>query len=237
MRQYTIHPLVVGARDIDRGAMTYLSGYGRRIWLPVYVFYIAGGDRKILVDTGLDEFMVPPEVGQKYGCEILEFEPALASIGLRPDDIDIIIHTHLHDDHCANDQKCSRAKVYVQQLELDAMARPHPIDYRYFPELLDGVDVVPLSGDAEIADGIRVVLTPGHTPGGQSVIINTAAGKVVITGFCCIGENFPESGGVICPGTHWSATEAYDSAVRVRETADILIALHDLSVGAKRSIP
>ena len=237
MTTYKIHPLVVGAREVDQGAMTYLANYGKRVWLPMYVFYLEGGDKTILVDTGLDEFMVPPEVGAKYGLDILNFEPALATVGLKPGDVDVIVHTHLHDDHCANDALCTRAKVYVQQAELDAMKSPHPIEYRYFPELLDGVDVVPLNGDAQIADGLSVMLTPGHTPGGQSVVVNTTAGKAVITGFCCNGENFPKSGGVICPGIHWSAVEAYNSALRVREVADIVLPLHDLSVGTKKTIP
>jgi len=54
---------------------------------------------------------------------------------------------------------------------------------------------------------------------------------------CCNGENFPKSGGVICPGIHWSAVEAYNSALRVREVADIILPLHDLSVGTKKTIP
>ncbi len=203
----------------------------------MYVFYVAGGDKKILVDTGLDEFVVPPEVGEKYGFEVLEFEPALATVGLHVEDIDIIINTHLHDDHCANNSKCKNAKTYVQQAELDFMANPHPVDYRYFPELLDGVNVAPVQGDVEIADGVRIIFTPGHTPGGQSVMVNTAAGKAVITGFCCNGENFPKTGGVICPGVHLNAIEAYESAKRVREMADIVIPIHDLSVGARKKIP
>ncbi len=39
-----------------------------------------GGDEVILVDTGLEEFMVPDHVGEKYGLRILEFEDALADI-------------------------------------------------------------------------------------------------------------------------------------------------------------
>jgi glyoxylase-like metal-dependent hydrolase (beta-lactamase superfamily II) len=81
------------------------------------------------------------------------------------------------------------------------------------------------------------MLTPGHSPGGQSVLVDTSAGKALITGFCCNAENFPKGGGVICPGVHLDAVQAYESARRAREAADILIPLHDLSVGAKKTIP
>jgi N-acyl homoserine lactone hydrolase len=237
MTQYTIYPLVVGANETDQGIMTYLRGYGKRIWLPIYVFYLEGGDQKILVDTGLEQFMVPASVGETYGFQVLEFEAALATVGLKPEEVDIIIHTHLHNDHCENDYKCPQARVYVQQAELDFMAKPHPIDHRYFADILEGVNIVPLQGDAEIADGVSVMLTPGHSPGGQSVLINTAAGRALITGFCCNAENFPKGGGVICPGVHLDAIQAYESAKRAREAADILIPLHDLGVGARKRIP
>jgi glyoxylase-like metal-dependent hydrolase (beta-lactamase superfamily II) len=237
MTEYTIHPLVVGINETDQGVMTYLRGYGRRIYLPIYVFYLEGGREKILVDTGLEQFMVPPGVEEKCGFKVLEFEPALASVGLKPSDIDVIIHTHLHNDHCENDYKCQRARVYAQQAELDFLKSPHPLDHRYFPDILEGVNVVPVQGDAEIVDGVKVILTPGHSPGGQSVLVNTAKGKALITGFCCNAENFPKEGGVVCPGVHLDAIAAYESAKRARGLADILIPLHDLSVGAKKTIP
>ncbi|MFH1673219.1 MAG: N-acyl homoserine lactonase family protein [Pseudomonadota bacterium] len=237
MTEYTIHPLVVGINQTDQGIMTYLRGYGKRIWLPIYVFYIKGGKENILIDTGLEQFVVPEEAGKECGFEILEFEDALESINLRPEDIDIIIHTHLHNDHCENDYKCKNAKVYVQKAELDFFHNPHPIDHRYYSDLLDDVNVVTVEGNQKIVDGIEVVLTPGHTPGGQSVVINTAKGKAVITGFCCNGENFPKSAPPIPAGVHINVIEAYDSAMWAKETADILIPLHDLSVGKKKVIP
>ena len=141
MQEYTIHPLVVGANETDQGIMTYLRDYGQRIWIPIYVFYVKGGDKNILVDTGLEQFVVPDDLGETYGFDVLEFEEALATVGLRPEEIDVIIHTHLHNDHCENDYKCPRAKVYVQKAEMDFFRNPHPIDHRYYPDVLDGVDV------------------------------------------------------------------------------------------------
>ena len=237
MREYVIHPLVVGANETDQGVMTYLKGYGKRIWLPIYVFYLEGGPEKILVDTGLEQFMVPEHVGPDHGFEILEFEDALAKFDLAPEDIDIVIHTHLHNDHCENDYKCSNARFYVQKKEYEFFQNPHPLDHRYFPDLLDDLEVVQVDGDADIVEGIRVMLTPGHTVGGQSVVVNTRKGKAVITGFCCNDQNFPESGPIVAPGVHINAIDAYESALKVRQVADILLPLHDLSIGRRRRIP
>lgn len=113
----------------------------------------------------MEQFMVPPGAEEELGLEILEFEDALAKFGLKPEDIDIIIHTHLHNDHCENDYKCTNARVYVQKREYEFFKNPHPVDHRYFPDLLDENEVVTVDGDAEIVPGIRVVLTPGHTVG------------------------------------------------------------------------
>jgi glyoxylase-like metal-dependent hydrolase (beta-lactamase superfamily II) len=217
--------------------MTYLRDYGQRIWIPIYVFYLEGGDKKILVDTGLEQFVVPDEVGEKYGFDVLEFEDALATVGLKPEDIDVIIHTHLHNDHCENDYKCPNAKVYVQKAEMDFFRHPHPIDHRYYPDVLDGVDVVEVEGDVNILEGIDVIFSPGHTVGGQSVAINTSKGKVVITGFCCNEKNFPAKGPAIAPGVHIDVREAYDSAQKIKDMAEILVPLHDLSIGKMKTIP
>ncbi len=237
MQTYTIHPLAVGFNETDQGIMTYQRQYGKRIILPIYAFAIMGGDKKILVDTGVEDFMAPPDLEEKTGFPVLPFEEALETIGWTPEDVDIIIHTHLHNDHCENDALCSNAEVYVQRAELDFFNNPHPLDHRYYPDVLEGVNIKVVEGDAEILDGIRVILTPGHTPGGQSVIINTAKGKALITGLCCNAENFPAGGGVVAPGVHINAIEAYESMKRIVEEGDIIIPVHDLEVGRQKTIP
>lgn len=237
MKEYTIHPVAVGINETDQGIMTYQRDYGKRILLPVYMFYIKGSDKNILVDTGLEQFVVSEETKKKCGLNVLEFEDALEIFNLKPEHIDIIIHTHLHNDHCENDYKCKNAAVYVQKAELDFFKNPHPIDHRYYPDVLDGVNLVEINGDAEIKDGIEVIFSPGHSVGGQSVSINTSKGKAIITGFCCNEKNFPEKGPAICPGVHIDAIKAYNSAQKIKNLADILIPLHDISIGRQKQIP
>jgi len=237
MSKFVIHPLVVGINETDQGIMTYQKGYGKRIFLPIYVFYLEGGDQRILVDTGMEEFMVPPEAEKQTGLQIMEFEDALATVNLKPEDVDIVIQTHLHNDHCENTYKCTNAKIYVQHAELNFFKAPHPLDHRYYSDLLDDSEVITLEGDAEIVPGVHVILTPGHTPGGQSVVVETHKGTAVITGFCCNADNFPSVGPAVTPGVHINAIEAYESAQRVRELADILIPIHDIAMGRRGKIP
>ena len=237
MSKFVIHPLVVGINETDQGIMTYQKGYGKRIYLPIYVFYLEGGEQKILVDTGMEEFMIPPGAEEETGLKIMEFEEALDTVNLKPEDVDMVIQTHLHNDHCENTYKCTNARVYVQRAELDFFNEPHPLDHRYYSDLLDESEVVPVQGDTEIVPGIRVVLTPGHTPGGQSVAVETDKGTAVITGFCCNANNFPSVGPAVTPGVHLDAIEAYESAQRVKELADILIPIHDVEIGRSAKIP
>jgi len=237
MKEYTIHPLTVGANETDQGIMTYQRGYGKRIWIPIYAFLILGGEERILVDTGLEQFVVPEEVSTRYGLEILEFESALEKHGLSPGDIDVILHTHLHNDHCENDYKCPQARIVVQKAEYEFFLDPHPIDHRYYPDLLDGLKVELVEGDTPFRDGIDLLLTPGHTPGGQSIAVQTRNGLAIITGFCCNEMNFPAKGPAVAPGVHLDAVAAYESANRIRDMADILIPLHELSIGRHKVIP
>ena len=237
MQEYTIHPLAVGINETDQGVMTYLRDYGKRIYLPIYAFYLSGGGKHILVDTGLEQFVVPDGAEEQCGFKILEFETALATLDLKPEDIDIIIHTHLHNDHCENDYLCPEAEVYVQRKEYEFMLEPHPVDHRYYPDILDDNEVIEIEGDANILDGIDVIFSPGHTVGGQSVAVNTAKGKAIITGFCCNDRNFPASGPAVAPGVHIDLIEAYDSIQKIKAMADIIIPLHDISVGRMKTIP
>ncbi len=237
MGKCRIHPLVVGINETDQGIMTYQKGYGKRIWLPIYVFYIEGADVPILIDTGMEEFMVPENAPAQTGLRIMEFEEALGSVDLDPGDVGIIIQTHLHNDHCENTYKCENASVYVQQKELAFFNDPHPLDHRYYPDLLDDVNVVLVDGDEEILQGIRVLLTPGHTPGGQSVAVDTDGGTAIVTGFCCNGRNFPSVGPAVTPGVHMNVVDAYTSIQRIKESADILIPNHEVEIGRQGIIP
>jgi len=247
MAKYEIIPLVLGTLALDKSFMMYFVGCGTRIALPVVSFYIKGGEKNILVDTG-----APAKGTEKY-CpiepirEIQSFEEALGKQGLKPEDIDIVIQTHLHWDHVANTAKCAKAKVIVQEDELRFALAPHPLFAgTYAIEMLQGLKFQPVKGDAEIVDGIKVLLTPGHTPGAQSVVIETAKGIAIITGFCCIREIFeapPEtlklrpSGLVYTPGIHTDALAAFDNTLKVKGLADILVPNHALELTEVKTIP
>jgi glyoxylase-like metal-dependent hydrolase (beta-lactamase superfamily II) len=150
----------------------------------------------------------------------------------------MVIHTHLHNDHCENDFKCENAIIYVHEKELTQIHDPHPLDFRYLEDYIEDVEengqVKPLTENREILPGIEVIHTPAHTPGGLTVLVETEKGKAAITGFCVIMENlYPPKQitamemEVIPPGTNVNPYEAYDIMITVKKMADILIPLHE----------
>ena len=181
------------------------------------------------------------------GGKIYTFEQGLARWDLAPEDIDLVIHTHLHNDHCENDYKCSNAEIYVHAKEIERIHNPHPLDYRYLEDYIEDVEdngqVKTITDDTEIVPGILAVHTPVHTEGGLTLFIDTPGGKAAITGFCVINENFNPpvqikamEMDVIPPGTHVNVYESYDIMVRIKEAADILLPLHEPEFASQDTI-
>jgi N-acyl homoserine lactone hydrolase len=89
-----------------------------------------------------------------------------------------------------------------------------------------------LDGDAEIADGVKVITTPGHTPGHQSVVVDTAGGRYCIAGDAVMWyENMERR---IPPGIHTSMIECMSSLERIAREADHVIPGHDPKVFARK---
>jgi glyoxylase-like metal-dependent hydrolase (beta-lactamase superfamily II) len=248
MTRYKIHPIVMGTKVFDKSMMTYQLGYGETYTIPIYCWYLEGGDQKVLVDTGEMKPIQSEDREKNIGGKIYTFEEGLSRWGLKPEDIDVVIHTHLHNDHCENDFKCVNAVFYVHEKELERIHEPHPLDFRYLEDYILEVEengqVRKICGDGEILPGIEVVHTPAHTEGGLTVLIETAAGKAAITGFCVIRENlFPPKQitamemEVIPPGTHVNAYEAYDILVRVKRMAPIILPLHEPGFAGIETLP
>ncbi len=238
----------MGTKIFDKTMMTYQHGYGETYTIPIYCWYIEGGEKKILVDTGEMSPIQSKERETAINGRIYSFEEGLARWGLTPEVIDIVIHTHLHNDHCENDYKCSNAEIFVHEKELESIHNPHPLDYRYLEDYIEDVEdngqVRSLSRDTEIVPGISVMHTPVHTKGGMTVFIDTKKGSAAITGFCVIDENFNPPReiramemDVIPPGTHVNTYEAYDIMTTVKKMADVLIPLHEPKFASMETIP
>lgn len=227
---YKIKPLPLLTVTLDMGIFTYRANYGQKVEVPFFSWLIEGAQKRILVDTGISASDLRSFRG--FECEeIQSFEDSLAANGLAPADIDIVIQTHLHYDHSFNTHKCVNARVVVQESELRFALAPHPLMWElYDKQTLSRLRYCLVQGDTEIAPGIRVIHVPGHTPGSQAVAVDTENGVAIISGFCSTFDTFNVEPGsphlVHTPGTHTDPMAAYDSAVKIKGLADILVPQH-----------
>jgi len=138
------------------------------LW-PVFGWAIESPEGTILVDTGMVDST--PELDAEWG-PVLRPYPELGGVVA-------IVNTHLHFDHCGGNRRFAGTPTYVQRAELEAAVEPdYLVEWARFP----GESYVELDGDAELADGVSVLFTPGHSPGHQAVVVETADGLVVLGG-------------------------------------------------------
>lgn len=150
--------------------------------------------RKILVDTGADDnvernSLLHNPMERNEGKHVIEM---LARHGVKPEQLDAIIVTHLHWDHAQALPNLPRnIPIYVQREELHFAIDPYPTDRKFYED--DATDQLPfylqcyhqyklVDGDVEIEPGISVVHLPGHSNGSQGVIVDTKDGRFVIAG-------------------------------------------------------
>ena len=156
----------------------HLARIGAMNDIPVHGFVIkhprAGA---ILVDTGVGW---PTELLKEWKVVNRHVADALAEHDLSPADVRIVINTHLHFDHCGQNAVFKHAPFYVQRSELERARLVKAITSEWFD--FAGARFELLDGDAEVADGVRVLATPGHTVGHQSVLVDTPAGGAVMIG-------------------------------------------------------
>ena len=100
--------------------------------------------------------------------------------GHRLDEVRAVVNSHLHFDHCGRNCLFPGVPIYAHTAELSAVRQP-----RYtIPAWVDfaGAEYREVDGDTKVADGVTIVSTPGHSPGHQSVLVDTAEGTVVLAG-------------------------------------------------------
>ena len=240
MTTWTITMLDTGTQTQDKGAMTYLTDMGRTIQIPVTVALVEG-PAKVLVDTS---FLSVERTWEIRRRKIVrgphqELVAALAAAGTRPEEIATVILTHLHYDHAGNNRLFPNARFFVQREEVRYALAPTTFDASaYFAPSLGvtpdwlGTKLELLEGDSEIAPGLSVIATPGHTPGHQSVLAETAAGRYCIAGDAVMWHENLER--MIPPGVNTSVIECMASLERIRREADHVLPGHEPALFARQ---
>ena len=144
----------------------------------VMAYVVRHADGVLLFDTGFG--FGNAELDAYYKPRARRLADALAEVGVAVADVGAVVNCHLHVDHAGQNSLFRRVPIHVQPAEWDiAHTSDHTIlEWIDFP----GARYEQVAGDHDLFDGIRVVATPGHTPGHQSLVVETADGRAILAG-------------------------------------------------------
>ncbi len=230
--RYRVTAVNVGNMRVDASEMSYGRDFGRKVDIPVWCAAIEGNGKRVIVDTGISD----PQWVARLMCPSWQapqetIDGALDVLGWTRDSVDVVVNTHLHHDHCANNSAFPQAEFFVSLTEWEYSQAPiapqrvlynqawlaHPLGlFDYTLVQKDFHDVLP---------GLRLVRTPGHTPGHQSLLVNTDEG-VLCVGGDAVNTRASLADGVPC-GLLWSTADGLASVQRIRNLADRILMCHD----------
>jgi glyoxylase-like metal-dependent hydrolase (beta-lactamase superfamily II) len=217
--RYTAHALQAGAQMLDGGAMFGVvpkplwerkipADHRNRIPMGMRCLLIEHDDGLVLLDTGAGnketaKFRDIYGIENGGGTQRTMLEAGIVAAGFRPEDIALVINTHLHFDHAGGNTAIEpdgrvvsafqNARIIVQAGEVHYALNPNErTAASYFPRnwepIREAGRLELVEGATEVAPGIRVLPTPGHTPHHQSILID-GGGETA----CYLGDVIPTS--------------------------------------------
>ncbi|MBX5435753.1 MAG: N-acyl homoserine lactonase family protein [Alicyclobacillaceae bacterium] len=228
----------MGELYVDKSTLTYARDFGTKLWIPIWAAAIVGNGLKIVVDTGIhDAQWVNDHIDPCRQADDERMEAALKqAVGWTPDEVDIVINTHLHYDHCGTNPLFRNARFYVHKQEWLHAFNPIPSQRWIYEDtrfLYDsrGVNYFQwqfVDDMAEVAPGIKLIHTPGHSPGQQTVLVNTKEGVLAIAAdISNLVENINDG---VPPGILSDMAQCYESQAKIRAVADRILPGHDPSI-------
>lgn len=263
-----VHALDAGLQHLDGGAMFGVvpkplwerkipADDRNRIPLALRCLLIEAPDALVLVDTGIgnkEDERFCSIFGVENEGEPTRLETAIKAAGFAPEDVDLLVLTHLHFDHVGGATRLEpdgkivpafpRARHIVQQGELDFAATPNErVRASYLERNLRPLTEAGLwstvTGACEVTRGVRVLPTPGHTPHHQSILV-TSDGDTA----CYLGDVCPTTAHLPLPwimGYDLEPLVTLETKRALWQTAEAegwtLIFEHDARVGWGRLAP
>ena len=231
-------PLTLGWERLPKSYSVHGDASGAMLVEPVPAIALDTDDGWALIDTGFNTTLIrDPRFYERFHgrnhsiAAILPdgdgepLEHALGEHGVALADIRRIYLSHLHNDHAGGLRLFAPGvPVHVQRRELDYGLGGHPFPEQHGMFRIDYDDPEIswrlLDGDAELAPGLTAILTPGHTPGHQSFVVECQDGRGWVFAFDAadLTENVERE---IAPGgfVHCEAADALDALLRLKAIA------------------
>jgi 4-pyridoxolactonase len=174
-----------GTLVIDQSHITWNVGCGTPVRFPVYSVLIEHPDGVFMFDSGYDldliNAVLPFELPEQTPEQTVPSQ--LEKCGFKPQDIDAIVNSHLHIDHCGGNKHLVNATTFLHHDELREARTPEPFErLGYADKSFDhpNAKFELLEGDVNFADGIHLFHTPGHTVGHYSMLVQLEQGRPLL---------------------------------------------------------
>ncbi len=241
---WTIQPLCFGEfPTMEKSGFTYYRNQGVKMSSPSIGFLLRSGDQAVLVDTGPGDPITEHHSSHTQFTRTTQQAPtaALEAAGVRPEDLNTVVLTHLHYDHSYNLGLFPNASILVQAEELRAAVDPigsQKSTYEFgisglmppWMAVTDRLRIV--RGDTELLPGIQLLHLPGHTPGMQGVLVETTQGPHLIASdlislYESLGTGPHDA---LMPGIHTDLAACERSIERIYSLESTVIPSHDWKV-------
>ncbi len=239
MSETKVYLLDGGTLVIDGFHAFWNRGPGGEFRFPCYSVLVEHKDGRYIFDTGYDcehvKRVLPFEKPQQSEAQTIPGQ--LALLGLKPGDIDYVANSHYHFDHCGGNKHLSEACTVCHVLELEACKCPQPFeklgysDLSFDPAIAAAagggeppLDIYTpkydtLTGDQEIAKGLWLFETPGHTAGHYSMMVELAGRRPML--FTADAIYSKKSLDMMCIASfHLDPVASVQSMVRLKELAE-----------------
>jgi N-acyl homoserine lactone hydrolase len=222
-----LYALQNGFLGFQRSGLFFGDFSAEKVQIPITCYLVRTADATVLFDTGVSPRAVPgllrsDPLGRFADEDLLVHR--LDALGLSPQDVDVVVLSHLHYDHAGGAELFAKAELVVQRDEYATAHHPPPFLASFYYRKnfdLPGYRWRLLDGDAELAPGLTILRSDGHTPGHQSLLVQLPeTGPVILAGDACYWQEHAEAERV--PGVVWNPTAALHSIKRLKTLARLI---------------
>jgi N-acyl homoserine lactone hydrolase len=227
MTRPALYALQNGFIGFERTGLFYGERSADRVAIPVGCWLIQTPSANVLFDTGVAPRAVPGLLRNDPLARFSEEDllvNRLDMLGLEPNDVQMVVLSHLHFDHAGGAALFPRSELVVQKDEYAYAHYPAPFyESFYYRKNFDLPDYRwrLLDGDAELLPGLTVLRSDGHTAGHQSLLVELPeTGPVILAGDCCYWQESIDR--EVPPGVVWEPTRALHSIKRLKTIARLV---------------